>query len=460
MATSGKKLTPVEADESDIEVIKGATPSRRKGSPAKASVRRNLTEEGVTKYKAPKDRQFDSYYDAVVPGLVLRVNAGGKKTWCALYYVPSVAKSGTKAGQRISMPVMHRLGTHPHLKVKEAREKARQFIADPQKAMQADSGSFREVAETFIKRHVEHEKLRSQAAIEYHLKKYIYPEWQHKPFRELRRGDVADLLDKIEDKHGARNADMCLAIIRKLMNWYTSRNDDYVSPVVKGMGRYAPKDHKRKRILFKSLGNGTYDDADLRAFWNACGEAGTFGALLKVLLLSGQRLDKVATMKRAAIEDGIWTIATQAREKANAGSLRLPQAALDIIEAQPRIAGNPHVFPGSRLGRRKSTDKTPPAPPSFSGFSKCKTALDEKLPADMEPWVLHDLRRTAKSLMGRAGVRPDISERVLGHAIPGVEGVYDRHSYSDEKADALLRLADLVDRIVNPPEGNVVPLRR
>jgi hypothetical protein len=60
--------------------------------------------------------------------------------------------------------------------------------------------------------------------------------------------------------------------------------------------------------------------------------------------------------------------------------------------------------------------------------------------------------------MARAGVRPDIAERVLGHVIGGVEGVYDRHSYKDEKADALRKLAALVESIVNPQE-NVVPMR-
>ena len=61
--------------------------------------------------------------------------------------------------------------------------------------------------------------------------------------------------------------------------------------------------------------------------------------------------------------------------------------------------------------------------------------------------------------MSRAGVRPDIAERVLGHVIGGVEGVYDRHSYLDEKADALRKLAALIGNIVNPQE-NVVPLQR
>jgi hypothetical protein len=76
----------------------------------------------------------------------------------------------------------------------------------------------------------------------------------------------------------------------------------------------------------------------------------------------------------------------------------------------------------------------------------------------MPPWKLHDLRRTAKTLMARAGVRPDISERVLSHVIPGVEGVYDCYEYLNEKHDALTKLAALINRIVDPPADNVVPI--
>ena len=56
-------------------------------------------------------------------------------------------------------------------------------------------------------------------------------------------------------------------------------------------------------------------------------------------------------------------------------------------------------------------------------------------------------------------MRPDIAERVLGHVLPGVEGIYDRHSYRDEKADALTKLAGLIALILNPPAENVVPMR-
>jgi hypothetical protein len=58
--------------------------------------------------------------------------------------------------------------------------------------------------------------------------------------------------------------------------------------------------------------------------------------------------------------------------------------------------------------------------------------------------------------MSRAGVSSEHAERVLGHVIPGVEGVYDRHAYFAEKAHALAKLAALIERIVYPPEGDVV----
>jgi integrase len=88
-----------------------------------------------------------------------------------------------------------------------------------------------------------------------------------------------------------------------------------------------------------------------------------------------------------------------------------------------------------------TTGRTP-----ISGFSKAKAAIDRA--SGVTGWRLHDLRRTARSLMSRTGVSSEIAERVLGHAIPGVAGVYDRHSYVSEKRDALLKLAAEIARIV------------
>src|ERR1700730_5823910 len=62
----------------------------------------------------------------------------------------------------------------------------------------------------------------------------------------------------------------------------------------------------------------------------------------------------------------------------------------------------------------------------FTAWSQHKAELDSKLNFE-EPWVIHDLRRTARSLLSRAGVSSEVAERVLGHVIPGIEAVYNRH---------------------------------
>ena len=90
---------------------------------------------------------------------------------------------------------------------------------------------------------------------------------------------------------------------------------------------------------------------------NRCDEAGTFGAFVKVALLTGQRRAKVAAMQWADIQDGVWKIPVEAREKVNAGALKLPKLALAIIEAQPKVKDNPFVFAGRGKKENRSAAK-------------------------------------------------------------------------------------------------------
>ena len=73
--------------------------------------------------------------------------------------------------------------------------------------------------------------------------------------------------------------------------------------------------------------------------------------------------------------------------------------------------------------------------------------------------ILHDLRRTARSLISRAGVPSDHAERALGHVIGGVAQIYDRHGYLAEKRTAFEKLATLIETITNP-QPNVVAIAR
>ena len=158
------------------------------------------------------------------------------------------------------------------------------------------------------------------------------------------------------------------------------------------------------------------------------------------MLLTGQRRDKVVTMKWSDIEDGVWTIATEAHEKGNADMLMLPPAALAVIDEQHRISGNEFVFAGRGGGH-------------FKGFSARKLAFSARV-GDIPRWTLHDLRRTARSLLSEAKVNRHISERVLGHSLRGIEGIYDQYDYKAEKAEALQQLANHIEAIVHPPHGD------
>jgi integrase len=156
-------------------------------------------------------------------------------------------------------------------------------------------------------------------------------------------------------------------------------------------------------------------------------------------------------------EDGVWTVRSELREKGNIGEVRLPPLALDIIRAQPQFDSSAYIFASILAVRRRHRAGGTSSPPQPFGLGK---QLSERL-GDMPHWTLHDLRRTARSLMAdkRCGVADNIAERVLGHKIGGVQGTYNRHDYFAEKSEALFKLATLIEQIINPPDtDNVVEL--
>jgi integrase len=336
------------------------------------------------------------------------------------------------------------IGGADALGIEQARDKAREAIRriregkSPFEAPPRKPDAFSAVAEAWLKRHVAAKGLLTQAEIERRLTKYVLPHWANREFSSLRRSDIAALLDRIEDEHGPRQADTVLGDLRSIGNWYSARHDDYVPPFVRGMSRVDGKAAKRDRVL---------SDEELRSVWKAAEGDGTYGALIKFLLLTAQRRGAVLAMRFSDLDaDGVWTIRSEEREKGNAGELKLPTSALAVIQALPRFSSNPYVFASAK------TDGP------LNGFGRPKEAFDKR--CGVTGWTLHDLRRTARSLMSRAGVSSDHAERVLGHVIRGVEGIYDRHAYFDEKADALRRLASLIETIINPPADNVTVLRR
>jgi integrase len=394
-------------------------------------MRRTMTDKGVAALK-PRAQRY-AVPDPELRGHWIRIQPSGAKSFVTVTRTPDGKQLWTTIGATDAMPI------------DAAREQARavlQRVRAGLPAVEPKGETFGDVAANWLKRHVEANGLRSRNEITRLLDVHVLPLWRDREFTTIRRSDVARLLDDVEDGHSARQADAVLTAVRSMMGWFASRHDDYSVPIIRGMRRQNPKAQARARIL---------DDGEIRAIWKQAEANGTFGAIVRMCLLTAQRSRKVSTMKWADVSvDGEWTIPQEPREKDSAGSLVLPEAALKVIRGQPRIGDNPYVFASLRGDGRP-----------FVSFSAAKAAFDSKLPADMPAWVIHDLRRTARSLLSRAGVPSEHAERVMGHSVgSAVMQTYDRFEYRHEKAAALAKLAALIDAIVHGRTADVLPMKR
>jgi integrase len=306
----------------------------------------------------------------------------------------------------------------------------------------ADVNTVGAILDKFVSRHVK--TLRSGDQVERAFDVYVRPRLGEKSIYDVRRRDVVEMLDAIEDQNGPVMADRVLAHVRKAFNWWAARDDQFAPPIVRGMARTKPAERARTRALA---------DDEIRSVWQALESKEipeAFRNIVRELLLTAQRRNEVANMHSDEIDSETWIIPA---ERYKTGS---PNVVPLTNEAREWIKGKGYIF--STTGGKRP----------FSGFSKAKAELDRIITKQRKAaglkalpnWTLHDLRRTARSLMGRAGVPSEVAEMVLGHAIPGIRRVYDRHSYIKEKREALEKLAGLVALILNPPAGNVVQMAR
>jgi integrase len=306
-------------------------------------------------------------------------------------------------------------------------------------------GNVSGLLDTYIARYLKTGKLRSAGMIEAQLERLVKPKIGKVGIYELRRSHISRMLDEIADDHGPRMADLVLAYVRKAFNWYevNGHDDDFTSPVVRGMARLKPSDRERERVL---------SDDEIRDVWAALDtitEPACFPAYVRTLLLTATRRSEGADMSTTELEGEIWTIPAARYKTKLDHVIPLSARARELIArgAPAKPAKNAHFVFSTTDGAK-----------SFSGFSKAKRELDNAIVEireregrpPMENFTLHDFRRTARTWLARAGVRDDIAERCLGHVIKGVEKVYNRYAYLDEKRAAFEALASLVSRILNP----------
>jgi len=241
---------------------------------------------------------------------------------------------------------------------------------------------------------------------------------------EISKSDITNvvygILDRphrsagIEKEESPSAANHALSYIKTFFSWCESQgriDHDFTRP----LSSPAPK-NQRDRVL---------TDEELRAIWFAALKMGfPYGDMIRLLLVTGQRRSEVARMRRDDLELDAQKWLLNAHNKSKREYVTpLSKLAMSVLQAAPQT-DHSLVF-----GAPNAPDK------AFSAWSKNKAKLDDL--CGVGDFVVHDLRRTASTNLVRLGVHPHVRERVLNHVIPGVEGVYDRYSWLDEKRKAL-----------------------
>jgi integrase len=410
-------------------------------------MKRKLTSIGVKKIKPPASGR-DEYFDALVPGLCLRVTNKGSKSWAVMYRLHG----------RLAR---HTIGKYPTFDVGDAREEARAALRqvergeDPRAARAVRTAqkadTVEAVVDEFIEKHAKRHT-RSWAEAQRIFDHDVLPTitgadprpWRNRPIASIGQRDVIDLLERYEDRPYMGNR--VLAAVRKLFNWSASRAIVESVPVFRGL---AAPERRRDRPL---------TDTEIKAIWNAAGGY-PFGSVVRLLLLTGQRRSEVAGMKWSELDDPgnptLWTIPTERAKNGVRHNVPLSPQAAALIASLPRQNGE-FVF-STRGGNVP-----------VSGFSKAKVGIDKAAgfldeggqPIEgKKPWRLHDLRHTCGTGLQSLRIPADVIGAVLNHKKAGVTSRYLHHDYAMEKRAALEAWANRIDALMQSSATNVVPIR-
>ncbi|QPF90658.1 tyrosine-type recombinase/integrase [Bradyrhizobium commune] len=331
----------------------------------------------------------------------------------------------------------------------KARREAKRLLGlvadgkDPQAGKKEARDQAADTLGKVVDGYLAHAKKRQRPKTYSETERYLLVVW--KPLHSvsifaIRRRDMTAQLAEIEAERGAVSAARARSKLSALFNWAIREGYEIEANPVSGTHRpEAPKSRKR-----------TLTDDEIRDVWAGLDTAPDlpecYPRYVRSLLLCAARRNEGASMHSTEFEGDLRTIPGERYKTKLDHVIPLTDAVKALIGGKPHGAnGNSWFVFSTTFGAK-----------AFSGFSKAKRALNTEIARrreaeEREPmpnWTLHDLRRTARSLMSRAKVPADHAERCLGHVIGGVRETYDRYEYLDEKREAFAALAGLVNRIV------------
>jgi integrase len=370
-------------------------------------MKRHLTDKGIAAVKVPTRGQLE-VFDLGYPGLALRVSLGGAKSFVLFY----------RHRNKLSRVT---LGRWPEVSLADARErwrKTREAVAkgeDPApRPDKPNALAFEHVVEEWLRRDVAPRNKAASARRVGQLVEFdMLPAWRGRHIGDITSKDVIAVLDAITDRGAVVKARRVYAHLHRMFKWCKGRGL-VVNHPMEGMEKPG-SEKSRERAL---------TDAELTAVWHSC-DAGPFGNIVKMLILTGARREEIGQLKWSEIQGDQIYLEGNRTKNGLPHIIPLTKPALDLLASVPRIVGHEHVFTAG--------DDKP-----VSGWSRAKSRLDKA--SGVKEWRVHDLRRTLAVGMQKLGIGLQVVESILGHTAgsrAGIVGVYQTHNFAREKREAL-----------------------
>lgn len=365
-----------------------------------------LTDLQISKLKPPQKGQ-KTYFDDALPGFGVRVSQGGSKSFVVMHSRKRKLRT---------------LGRYPELSLKDARTAAKRIQSDMRLISEDDNSdiiplSFEDARRRFLAETATRAKPSSVKAYRRLLERHFQFD---KKLNNVSRAEIMRLLESLNETPSEK--EHAYVAVRTMMNWCVKH----------GYLRTSPVPHLRFRSVARDR---VLSDDELRSVWARAEEVGyPFGIIVQLLILTGQRRGEIVGLRRNWIKDDLITFPTGFTKNKREHRIPLGSIAKKIIDVAP--SSTDLLFPS-----RSNADTM------FSGWSKAKRNFDHDL--DINPWTLHDLRRTYSSKMAELGVPIHVLEKLLNHVsgvVSGVAAIYNRHTYLPEMREAVDRYEDFFRR--------------
>ena len=375
--------------------------------------KKSLTELTVKNLKPPHKGQ-ETTWDTQLTGFGVRCSQGGAKSFVVMH---------GKNRRRVT------IGRYPLVSLAAARQRAKEVLftasLHPDKR---PSPPFDEALQRYLK--LREPELKPRTFIEYKRLLTNHFAFGETSVDDITTSDVADAIDRIERPGERAHAYVALKVF---FNWCLER--EYCAGNPMAVIRKPKLPSAKERVL---------SDDELAAIWEATEDLGKYGTIVRLLMTTGQRRQQIACLQSDWIDDERKVIHFPAEIMKNNRDHVLPFGTLTDYLLLGTIPVQGYYFSPVGLAGRP-----------FTAWSKNKRRLDQRLP-DMDPWTLHDLRRTWSTNAARLDIAPHITDRVLSHvtgSLSSVARVYNRYKYETAVRDAMSRMESHIMDFVLPHDS-------